>query len=80
MSLKERLDHLKEQAKTRIPAEAQAVMQRAIEDTRSLRAGALEVGATAPDFTLPSDAGAPVTLRGLLARGPVVLSFFRGQW
>ena len=35
-----------------------------------------EVGATAPDFTLPSQDRAPVTLGEELKKGPVVLAFF----
>ena len=52
-----------------------------------IRAGAaavsapgLAVGATAPDFTLPNAIGVPVTLSTLLTSGPVVLSFYRGEW
>ncbi len=41
---------------------------------------ALRVGQTAPDFTLPDAFGKQVALRDLLARGPVVLSFYRGEW
>jgi cytochrome oxidase Cu insertion factor (SCO1/SenC/PrrC family) len=82
MSLKERLDAAKAQSKTRIPPEAQAVMQRSIDDLRA--SGILnrvpKVGDRAPDFTLPDSNGQPVSLKDLLARGPVVLSFFRGRW
>jgi peroxiredoxin len=38
---------------------------------------ALGKGLTAPDFTLNSDDGKPFSLRGALARGPVVLVFFK---
>jgi peroxiredoxin len=41
---------------------------------------ALQVGATAPDFTLPDSHGKPVTLSALLARGPAVVTFYRGGW
>jgi hypothetical protein len=34
----------------------------------------------APGFTLPSQDGAPVSLAGALATGPVVLVFYRGFW
>jgi hypothetical protein len=34
----------------------------------------------APDFTLPDQDGRPVTLSHELARGPVLLVFFRGHW
>ena len=34
----------------------------------------------APGFTLPTQDGAPVSLAGALAHGPVVLVFYRGFW
>jgi peroxiredoxin len=40
----------------------------------------LKVGAHAPDFTLPDALGNPVSLAEALARGPVVLTFYRGEW
>ena len=40
----------------------------------------LGVGQMAPDFTLPDAGGRPVSLAELRARGPVVLSFYRGRW
>jgi peroxiredoxin len=40
----------------------------------------LAVGDTAPDFTLPDALGRPVTLFELLAQGPTVLTFYRGEW
>lgn len=82
MGLQEKLDALKAQSKTRMPPEAQVVFQRAIDDLRA--SGILgrvpKVGDRAPDFTLPDPHGHPVSLQGVLARGPVVLSFFRGRW
>lgn len=36
----------------------------------------LKAGDTAPDFSLPDDHGQTVTLRGLLAKGPVLLYFY----
>ena len=41
---------------------------------------ALRVGQSAPDFTLPDAFGNPVSLRALLARGPVLICFYRGEW
>ena len=38
------------------------------------------VGDTAPGFTLPDATGDDVHLADLLARGPVVLTFYRGGW
>ena len=40
----------------------------------------LAVGEHAPDFTLDDAFGDAVTLSELLARGPVVLTFYRGAW
>lgn len=41
---------------------------------------ALKEGDLAPDFTLPDALGKPVTLSQLLAQGPVVVIFYRGEW
>ncbi len=41
---------------------------------------ALKEGAQAPDFILPDARGSVVRLSHLLAQGPVVMTFYRGQW
>jgi peroxiredoxin len=41
---------------------------------------ALNVGATCPSFTLGDAKGAKVSSADLLARGPVVIVFYRGAW
>ena len=38
------------------------------------------VGDNAPDFTLPSATGGSLRLHDQLARGPVILAFYRGGW
>jgi hypothetical protein len=82
MSLQERLDAMREASKTRIPPEAQAVMQRSIADVRAsgLMDRIVKVGQPAPDWALPDAGGRTVGLAELRARGPVVLSFYRGRW
>jgi peroxiredoxin len=40
----------------------------------------LAAGALFPDFMLPSAEGRLVSLASRLASGPVVISFFRGEW
>ena len=40
----------------------------------------LRAGQQAPDFSLPNASGQPVSLATLLATGPVVLVFYRGNW
>jgi AhpC/TSA family len=82
MTLQEKLDAMRAASKTRVPPEAQAIMHRSIEDLRAsgITNRVARVGHPAPDFALPNAAGQPVSLTGLLARGPVVLSFYRGRW
>ncbi len=63
------------------PPPIQELIEALVADLRS--AGStpgLEVGDTAPDFTLPDAHGEPVALAHRLATGPVVLSFYRGAW
>src|SRR6202171_2954557 len=40
----------------------------------------LQVGQKARDCTLQNATGVEVSLSGLLEKGPVVLSFYRGEW
>jgi AhpC/TSA family protein len=82
MTLQEKLDAMRAASKTRIPPEAQAIMHRSIEDLRAsgITNRVARIGDPAPDFTLPNGVGQPVSLKGLVARGPAVLSFYRGRW
>lgn len=82
MALSEKLDSIRQMAKTRIPPEARAIMERSVGELRAsgIMARVARVGQQAPDFTLPNAAGQEASLKGLLARGPVVLSFYRGRW
>ncbi len=41
---------------------------------------ALKAGDVAPQFTLPDPDGNPVSSKTLLARGPLVATFYRGAW
>jgi peroxiredoxin len=41
---------------------------------------ALKVNDSAPDFSLPDAFGHEISLKTLLAKGPVVISFYRGEW
>jgi peroxiredoxin len=41
---------------------------------------ALKVRQFAPEFTLPDAFGKEVSLKTLLVKGPVVISFYRGEW
>jgi len=76
-SLQSQLDEIIEQ----IP---ESIRSRIKEDTSDLDASGvargLAVGDAAPNFTLPDALGRPVTLSDLLEKGPVVLTFYRGEW
>ncbi|MFF8841154.1 peroxiredoxin-like family protein [Streptomyces sp. NPDC015127] len=82
MSLDAELRAFFESRYPELPAAAREVMERA--GRRLAESGqaerALAVGARAPRFGLPSATGATVTLDGMLATGPVVLTFYRGAW
>ena len=82
MSLGQKLDALRNAAQTKIPAEARAIMHRATDDLR--RSGiadrVIKVGQTAPAFELLNQRREPVSSRSLLARGPLVVSVYRGVW
>ena len=82
MSLEDKLAAIREMAKTRQPPEVRAVMHQATEDLRAsgIMDRVAKVGSVAPDFALPNAAGQLVSLAGLRARGPVVVSFYRGRW
>jgi hypothetical protein len=82
VALKDTLDRIREGAKSRIPPEVRAVMERSTDDLRrsDIMDRVVKVGQPAPDFTLPNTAGVAVRLADLCARGPVVLSFYRGHW
>ena len=87
MKLQERLDAFKASLESgeppfNVPQSAIEIMHRATEELR--RSGqaerALAVGARAPAFALLNQHGQIISSADLLARGPLVMSFFRGHW
>ena len=82
ISLREQIAAFQQQRAGNTPAE-QLQKQRA-ERANMLRSASsgtsLQVGDPAPDFTLPDAYGKPVTLSTLLKSGPMVLTFYRGDW
>lgn len=82
MSLTETLKDFVAQSATRLPPEAMKIMEKATADFQAdgIGASALKVGDRLPDATLTDATGHPVTLSGLLAKGPVILNFYRGGW
>lgn len=82
MSLKDKLDKLKEGFKTKAPQDALQIMYKATEDLKNsgIMDNVVKVGDKAPDFTLKNTEGLDVSLYALLGDGPVVLTFYRGKW
>lgn len=84
MSLQTKLDALKaqEQSHPAVTPDVTAVLERATAEL--IRSGiaerALGAGARIPAFVLPDAAGNPVDIVAQLARGPLVLTFYRGAW
>ena len=82
MPLKEELKALKARLESGRPAEAVATMHRAVEELRTSGAPVrvLKAGDKAPDFVLPNANEQLIDSRALLARGPLVVTFYRGRW
>ncbi|WP_017325779.1 peroxiredoxin-like family protein [Synechococcus sp. PCC 7336] len=82
MTLTERLAAQLAEIRAQLPAESLKAMERATADLAAsgIIEASIDAGDRAPDFTLPNATGAEVKLSDLLAKGPVVLSFYRGQW
>ena len=82
MSFIEDLAKIREASKEKIPPDQYEVMVRATENLAKsgIIESALKEGDIAPEFVLPNALGADVSLSGLLKKGPVVLSFYRGGW
>jgi len=82
MALEDTLRGIRDASAKRIAADKAAIMHRATEDLR--RSGimdrVIEIGAALPPFALPNAYGQEVRSSELLAKGPLVLTFFRGGW
>ena len=82
MSLKEKLDVLKADSAKKFPPEVKQTMQQSIESIHN--SGIMQrfkkSGDKAPDFQLENAEGRMVSLKALLAKGNLVLNFYRGKW
>jgi peroxiredoxin len=81
-TLQARLDDISAKTRELVPAEKLAIYDRARQEicASGVAARALRAGDRAPEFELPDAEGRLVGSAGLLARGPLVLVFFRGRW
>ena len=82
MSLKAELKALQTRLESGRPADVVAMMHRAVEELRASGAAdrVLKPGDAAPHFVLPNAAEQPIDSRALLAKGPLVVTFYRGRW
>jgi len=81
MVLKEELEKIQKELESEGSKEGIATIEKAIEKLQDsgIAEKALGVGDQAPDFTLQSTRG-EISLSSQLKQGPVILTFYRGQW
>lgn len=82
MTLQSDIQTLMSELQRKVPPEMMRKVGAFIERLASDGIGrnAVKVGQSAPEFTLRNTSGRTVSLPGLLAKGPVIVTFFRGQW
>lgn len=82
MRLQDRLDEWKDQSEARMTPDEVAISRRAIDDLvkSGLAERALKVGDRAPSFERTDADGVMVSSSELLAKGPLVVAFYRGVW
>ena len=82
MTLQDQLNAFKEQFKTMAPEGAIEAFGRSTQELidSGQAERALKAGDKAPDFVLTDSDRGEVALKDLLAKGPVVLTFYRGVW
>jgi len=82
VTLKQELDTRRAKSAQNAPPERREAFQRGIDQliADGFADRAVKEGDIVPDFTLPNAGGDQVSLYARLARGPVVLAFYRGGW
>lgn len=80
--LQQQIDEFMAQSAGRVPADLLKDLASPIGQLikSGAAAKALKEGAQVADFTLPDALGNSVTLSHLLKQGPVVITFYRGEW
>ena len=80
--VRKELEEFREKSSRNAPPDRIRAYEQGIEEVR--KSGvidkALKVGDRAPDFELPDASGKKVKLSELIARGPVVVTWYRGGW
>jgi peroxiredoxin len=82
VTLRARLEEITANTRQYVPAEKPAITERAIEELRrsGIAERALLGGAQAPEFELADGDGKVFRSAAALARGRLVISFYRGRW
>ena len=82
MKLKDEIKAFNEEALANIPPETIDVMVKAAKELAGsdIVNRALAKGDTMPPFSLPDATGKNVSSEELLAKGPLVINFYRGSW
>ena len=82
MTLDDTLRGIREASAKRIPADRAAIMHRATEELRAsgMMDRVIKAGDPLPPFSLPNAYGREVRSADFVAKGPLVLTFFRGSW
>lgn len=65
-----------------LPPEASSIIKSATSDAKQTfdPSTAIQIGARFPDFVLPDATGQEVSSADLLRHGPMLVSFYRGEW
>lgn len=82
MSLRAELDATKQQVSQQLPADVLAAIERATAELVASHAErhALQPGHRMTDFVAPDETGRAVASRVLRTRGPLLITFYRGEW
>ncbi|MBT4162103.1 MAG: hypothetical protein HOC70_06030 [Gammaproteobacteria bacterium] len=82
MSLSEKLDQIRAGAEENIPAPALEQMHKATAELQNsgILDRMIKPGDPLPAFALPNQADEMVSSVDLLARGPMILTVYRGLW
>ncbi len=82
MSLLEQIKAMQVESLPQIPADTLKTMLAATERlvASGIDSNALQAGQQAPAFSLSNTRGELISLNALLAKGPVVINFYRGSW
>ncbi|MEM9103374.1 MAG: peroxiredoxin-like family protein [Pseudomonadota bacterium] len=82
MTLTQQLDDYKKEFSSKVPSEAASLMQQATKDLASANIvdKAPKKGEKLLPFSLANHQGQQIELKGLLEKGPIILTFYRGGW